>query len=261
MIPFQDVLEVIPSQEERRIFIQSAYQTGYISAKDIEFGSYPGGGLRLSGDSYERGVTISTLQMLTNHILVQDANGRVGYLNHPLSTQSLPAGNELIRRVIGSKHATTIEYDLDGLNSINLSGINVNGAWILPNGSPNEGAGSRITFVPDERLHLWTVIPNTNVLSRETTHMPLHIILAHELIHADRYARGIAQSADLADGGTPVQNREYVTTRIMNSSGVITEVTDFLLVEELMTVGLHPNSHSITENMIRLEHGLRERGR
>jgi len=47
----------------------------------------------------------------------------------------------------------------------------------------------------------------------------------------------------------------------MDPAGKLVTVTDSVLVDELMTVGLHPKSNDITENMIRKEHGLSERAR
>jgi len=257
IIPLQDVLALYPDPDERHMFVRSAYSAGIIGDEYFEFGDR-NGGLLLIGSGSEQDIIRQDLQRLTDYSLVVGANGRVGYLSIAPQKLNYPVGNELISRVIGSKFRIRIEYKENGSNGIWNNG---SGAWIGLNGAAGSGSGSLISYDPKQAMIIWTKPRGLDFLMKDLDITPTHIHLAHELIHADRYARGIAEPNSITGDGPQRANRQDMTYVLMDPAGKLVTVTDNDFVEELMTVGLHPKSNDITENMIRKEHGLSERAR
>jgi Tfp pilus assembly protein FimT len=99
-----------------------------------------------------------------------------------------------------------------------------------------------------------------------------YIILAHELIHADRYARGVAVRKTTNEGVKSVPiDEEYTYKKMVYDYVNKVKVLSFATItgkaskDELLTVGIiksdtFNNIKEITENMIRKEHGLWLRG-
>ena len=116
----------------------------------------------------------------------------------------------------------------------------------------------RVFCLLKESVRYYTADPKTGRVSRETTPTASHIILAHELIHADRNAHGVAIPDIHVDGGLQVINREWHAFRDRN--GVVQLVR--ALTEEMITTGLPLDNRrwDITENDIRIEHGFWLRG-
>ena len=84
------------------------------------------------------------------------------------------------------------------------------------------------------------------------TRQPAHIILAHELIHADRAMRGVTIPLYQGDSISLETARAIFGTRT---------ITHTFQLEEMATIGIgnHHTANCITENMIRSEHGLAPR--
>ena len=87
---------------------------------------------------------------------------------------------------------------------------------------------------------------------------PASILLGHELIHADRFTRGIGSFSQqpVLGGGMTWTNTLGSFTRPNGNAGALAE-------EEIYTVGLpvagqtapNPDQHAVTENALRAEHG------
>ena len=249
-----DLLDLYPDPEERHTFVRNAYAAGNIHASDIIFGPSLGG-IRIDGDSSQQDIIRSNMQLLTDHSLVVDNLGMVGYLNYLPNNPRLPVGTELVRTLITHEFRTSIRIDPTGSHQAPDRGHG---------DRPYDGTGfpSRVYFAPNRQSYMWTIVnPTTGYVSRELTPTPLHIILAHELIHSERTVRGDSERKTITIVGNRLPNNEHFTSTIIDSFGNLTTVTDFVSIEDLMTVGLHANSNHITENMIRAEHGLRLRGR
>jgi len=88
-------------------------------------------------------------------------------------------------------------------------------------------------------------------------------MLGHELIHADRIMRGVAFPAgpqgEMADTFLTRDRRIINPARIVTRTVTVT-VTHTFPIEEWATIGLgYFTEDCITENMLRLEHGLDRR--
>jgi hypothetical protein len=86
--------------------------------------------------------------------------------------------------------------------------------------------------------------------------MPLHVMLAHELIHADRAMRGISIPAGQRGSVSLEVERTFNPGGVMPATRSVTHRR--LEQEELATIGLgsHHTLSCVTENMIRLEQGF-----
>jgi len=212
--------------------------------------------------------TLAHLQSLTDHTLTIDRrSGRVSILTFA-SENTYPSGNELIERMINSGFTTTIRVSPGNMH-------NSHQATSLSNSSNGIGSDSSITFDPGYQVPVLTHVPGTSNLVEpvlEVRPTPVHIILVHELIHADRSMRGVrindtektgehsflvlvqeslvkaGEEADswLFPGAWPLR----VVRRNENASQ-----------EELAAIGLkYYGEGDITENMIRMEQDEPQRG-
>ena len=108
-------------------------------------------------------------------------------------------------------------------------------------------------------VHKWVDYSTVNSLGVSyRTAMPPHIMLGHELIHADRAMRGVMHPVGQSESITIVTDRmSFSPLRLISSTR---SVRHNISLEELATMGLgHYTAYCITENMIRQEQGLRPR--
>jgi hypothetical protein len=101
------------------------------------------------------------------------------------------------------------------------------------------------------------VNPNTGIVEREKNPTPLYITLAHELIHADHYTRGVAIPTR-TDFGKPNTGIYWIQTGGTEKNPLMQRKE--APKEELATIGIIKRAGDITENDIRKEHGLWLRG-
>ena len=124
---------------------------------------------------------------------------------------------------------------------------------------PGVGSSSILLFNTQSRPFVYTA--NASRISSQVA-MPLHIMLAHELIHADRAARGFSiPASEVMDIILEVERMMLSPWRIIGSTTRTATHTNQQL-EELVTIGIIPcgdEDDCITENMIREEHGLNPR--
>jgi len=90
--------------------------------------------------------------------------------------------------------------------------------------------------------------------------MPAHIILAHELIHADRHMRGVTLHHNRTANITLTVYRQALSPARLFGNATRSATHRGIMLDELATIGIRSHTDScITENMIRKEHGLKQR--
>lgn len=103
-----------------------------------------------------------------------------------------------------------------------------------------KGCGS-IVYINGNASNNLARNPKTFTVKRIQT--PAYIILAHELIHALRYAQGCAISYSIVDENSYTYGTGTITEKVSR--------------EELIVVGISVvSNYDITENKIRAEHGI-----
>jgi NleD-like pathogen effector protein (putative zinc metallopeptidase) len=151
-----------------------------------------------------------------------------------------PKGTELIRRMRKSSQTVTIDMATAGSGN---SETDVNPQTAI-NGT---GSDANVYFDPTSNPSIPTKNPTTGNVTPQTGR-PNQIGLGHELVHAERSMRGAA-----INYSTPG------TFSYKNATG--TTVSQTVPQEELAAVGLQHNAtNDITENNLRNEQGVDERG-
>jgi len=212
--------------------------------------------IELPGNRDQRNTILRQMQMLTNHELravqVDDSWHLAATLADRNLVESdggtwLSHGNELILRMIASEHTVQITSITGNARSSPAarSRFRLSRADELYASTPGIGAGGEVLFNTLERGYSYTM--DDNGIS-SLTRVPSHILLAHELIHADRAMRGVT----IPDSQTG--NVSLVLDRRFASSVTHRRIA----LEELATIGIgnHHTSNCITENMFRQEHGF-----
>lgn len=196
----------------------------------------------LAGTATERQQILNDMQKLTNDKLSMKSDGTVIIVS--LGTEnkgkSLTAGTGLIRSInskgagaktvtisIGTPGSGNSESDINSANAIN--GV---------------GTDATVSYDPTANPMIDTKDPTTGNVSGATR--PTEIGLGHELVHADRSMKG--KAVDYSKKGS----HSY-----KDSTGKTT--TQSVPQEELETTGIQ-GKYKYTENKIRKEQGLRERG-
>ncbi|MCL2388572.1 MAG: M91 family zinc metallopeptidase, partial [Defluviitaleaceae bacterium] len=207
--------------------------------------------IQLAGTAEQRETILSYMQTLTDHRLGTDADGIVYISSRATRNIQFANGNALIERMIASEHVTRIIITDDRNAFYHRNRYN---AMI-----PGVGAGGTIHFNPS--VDAWTFTLNNSGYSHLTS-IPANIVLAHELIHADRAMRGVNLGQDRVSHTIRVRvDRMRISVyRIFGSTTRLTNVRHRISQEEMATIGLRLHvPGDITENMIRGEHGLRPR--
>ena len=203
--------------------------------------------IELSGTAAQQQTMLSYLQKLTDHQLGINSYGHV-YISVRATREMnnlFAHGNALIERMIASDHLTRIMITAD----VNRVGLYY---------GPTIGYLHIVRFNPNSRPYTYTA-GSSGIAS--LTAIPLHIILAHELIHSDRFARGVS----FEEGREVVRWQSYgigITASFPPGLSIATirNRRENTPLEEWATIGLgHQTANCITENMIRQEHGLQRR--
>ena len=211
--------------------------------------------IELAGTAEERRALLAYLQTLTDHRLSINARGRVSISSHATDNIQFAYGNALIERMIASRHVVTISI---------TTGIDVfyfSAAALQTIRGPGSGSGGRIYFNPNNIVYTYTL---DAMGYASLVRMPANIVLAHELIHADRAMRGVVFAEYLTANLTvPIQapRARFSPLRIFSGPTFSSSVIHpNIQLEEWAAIGLgHFGSDDITENMIRREHGLNAR--
>ena len=198
----------------------------------------------LAGTAAERQVSLTHLQKLTNDKLSMRADGTViiAKLGGQNSSKTLNTGTNLIRDLntkdpgsktmtisIGTPGSGNSESDKNSANAINGKGSDVT-----------------VNFDPSANPSIPTKDPVTGNVSG--ANRPDEIGLAHEMIHGERSMDGKATNYSTTD-----------THTYKDAAG--NTVTQTVPKEELQTVGVKGNNpNDYTENKIRQEQGLNQRG-
>ncbi|MBQ6286590.1 MAG: hypothetical protein IJK73_02910 [Bacteroidales bacterium] len=186
-------------------------------------------------------IVLGNLQKLTNDKLVYSTqeDGAIKIKIASLGEGNKTAGTRLIRRLNSSKQIMTIQ--------IGTSKSGNSEKDISPEKAINgEGTDVIVFFDPSSDPEIMTVEPKSGRVMGQKR--PIHIGLAHELIHGERSMRGEA-----------INYKEWGTQTYTNTS--YETVEEPVRKEEAATVGIkyHTNK-DITENQIRKEQGLNQRG-
>ena len=182
---------------------------------------------------------LGNLQKLTNDKLVYSTqkDGTIKIKIASLGEGKKTTGTNLIRSLNSSKQTVTIKIgDADSKNFEQDSNSK--------NASNGVGTDATINFNPLFNPSVLTTDPKTGNVSGATR--PNEIGLGHELIHADRSMNGEAVDYSITD-----------THTYKDATG--SPITQTKFKEELETVGLKGN-YKYTENKLRREQGLNERG-
>ena len=220
----------------------------YCGNNPIAFVDPWGLSLTLSGsEDYEQIVELGYLQKLTNHKLACE-NGRV-YIAEYSTENSLSAGNELIERIINSEYNCTVCISYEGGNNAIKGDVD--------NATNGVGCDAVVSIDLSTYNNEMATYSDETYGTLDNDGRPLHIGLAHELIHADRYMRGVAVS----NSEKHTQYYDYYN----KSTGKVEQHSRVTKVEEMQTIGIYAKGYpldrlSITENQIRAEHGLPMRG-
>ena len=207
-------------------------------------------GLVLSVPEYDDGShdkVMEYLQKLTNHKLVRK-NGKVRIAERATDS-SLSAGDELIERIINSEFTCTVALKKSGTNNT----LRKN-AEASENGTGCDASVTICSNTADDEVATYS---DDVFGTLENSGRPLYIGLAHELIHADRAMRGVSMSL------TETQEQYY--NYYNKETGKVELHKRTTLVNEMQTIGIYAKGYpldksSITENQIRMEHGLPLRG-
>ena len=196
--------------------------------------------IELMGSPEERDILLSYLQMLTDHQLdFNRDNGHVFIVTNACSSSTFIYGNKLIERIILSRHTTRIRLT-SGYNGM---GRHSSGS---PAFSPERGAGSRIYFNPNRVEYTW-VTNASGAASLQS--VPANIVLAHELIHADRAMRGVMfEYHRTASVSFTMYRASFNPMRLLSAT---TTATHRIPLEDAATISLRLYTDTcITENMI-----------
>ena len=207
--------------------------------------------IELSGTEEERQQLLGYLQTLTDHQLSADANGIVSISRRETRSGYMLFlyGNTLIERTIASSHTVTINLVTDHDSAF--------GAICWENASTaGVGSGGVIRL---RTGHDHTAITLDSAGLAVITDAPLNLVLAHELIHADRAMRGAIIPLNQL-GTTSFETARVALSPARIFGNTTRTVTHTFHLEEMATIGIsHYTSRCITENMIRSEHGLGRR--
>jgi len=216
--------------------------------------------IALPANKDDRAIVMQYLQMLTNHeLFALEVDGR-WHLAASLVDRSvvessgntwLGYGNDLILRMISSKHTVTIFLG-HGERGFSAFGP---ACWISAT-TAGVGSGSSVRIRMDYN-HMAITLDSAGMAV--ITYAPLHIVLAHELIHADRAMRGVLFRLDEL-GTTSFEVARHARNPANLWGNTSRTVTHTFQLEEKATIGVsHYTSNCITENMIRREHSLDRR--
>jgi hypothetical protein len=202
------------------------------------------GGIQLIGNANVRNEILGQLNKLTDHTLgMRDITPELSmvYINTFATDIELINGNRLISNLLRNpnNHTTFISYNNEGRN-LHTPGINNT---------------SSVQVDPSTELQLMIIDSATGFVRKDENNVPVKITIAHELIHAHRFMRGIQIcSNDRTDWS-------FQTTDIDRRGNQII-LTDYSVQkEELATIGLNFHTdRDITENMIRAEQRIILRG-
>jgi len=227
----------------------------YCANNPINYTDPDGRIMQFISDEKHWGTYLEQLQKLTNDTIHIDVDG-ILQISNRVDKPTLKHGTDLIRRLVDTKYVVSIDYE-DGVAQADQ--ITVGAFSYHQNFKEKKGIGSgtNIVFDPYRKWYYELADKKGKGLStmQETES---HITFAHELIHAERFSRGIGI----------MRGRDYDHEYISGVRGnflwwpLYARTFEKYSKEEYATIGLGFNKRKdVTENMIRKEHQLRLRAR
>ena len=203
----------------------------------------------LAGTPAEQQQTLQHLQRLTNDKLGINSKGEMIIIRMGGENKGtyLKAGNQLIRELNQKgpdARTVTISVGIPGSgNTASTLDRSATGQVDWTDSRNGTGADATVNFDPTANPSILTLDPTTGNVSGAIR--PAEIGLAHELIHGRHINNGTV------DFATDTHTYQTATGNVPQT----------VLIEELRTVGLkHVRPGDVTENDIRKEQGLNERG-
>ncbi len=210
--------------------------------------------ISLSGNERDQQTSLKYLQQLTDYPLEIDEDGNLSINKDVVLAVRYENGNELLERLIDSKHIVNIEL-IDGDDGNAFCKDNDEAA------NPAVGCGGTVLFNPNKEYQIVTVNKYSGYASMKNR--PAYIGLGHELIHAERATRGVDLGGDIVATSYKSRIERDITFFSRIASSILKESIRIAHSpkEEVATVGLKYNTDKdITENNLRWEHGLELRG-
>jgi len=185
--------------------------------------------LQIQGDEKQKDILFSALKELAGgYRIYMNDKGIISMTNAPKN--STPQSRNLIQKLINSKYTIIIQETIQAAKF--ETGYGADDWGRAANSKKGSGGTIYMNFTEAGR------IGNTSYGC--TDNSPFFICLGHELIHAERAARG----AYIPSGRTASESEGMIVYKI--------------LIEEYATMGLrgYNKKGDITENMLRAEHGF-----
>lgn len=220
--------------------------------------------LVVEGDALYKNRIVMLLQELTGFQCMEE-DGIVSFYDINtaiISNTKFKDSFKLVKRVMDSKFTTTIKYKQGAADTSPVDFKEAYRQKTYSNGLPGAGSDSIIEFDHDKENKFLLINPEYDAVSPTKMKVFNYIVLAHELIHADRYSQGDAVRSDSDDN---FQIRELYKYKKMvyekhDSGSSIVQIYIIKRIDrtsELSTVGLaESEKYDITENTIRAEHYL-----
>ena len=232
----------------------------YCAANPVKYIDPTGNALVINGkNATESSNILKEIQKLTNHKLAWEDKKKTKVKIEKKIDGKLKNGNKLIQRMIDNKkHTVTVR------NTAVFKAVPINSNNVF---ETKKGSGSTVHFNLKKAPKTLCYIngKNGNV---EWTPTPVHIALAHEMIHAERNMRGVRKKGDESNFPFTYKVPEKKSFLFWSWTGSKTIKVKDVPREEMAVIGLtnttkvwnHHTKDDVTENMIRDDHGLKKRG-
>jgi hypothetical protein len=201
--------------------------------------------MRLLGTKASRNKLFKLVKLLTNHKLkvrkIKTKNKKkfkyfINISKSAGSRSKLKNGNKLVKRIINSNKTCTLSIKYKERSSTGYSNAD--------NIANKKGTNASVWYNPGS-LH--KVVTRNGAGKVIESYSPGHIVLGHELIHADRFMRGIAK---------PYNSENTTTYTYMDKFGLFRTGEEYLDELETTGLGIYDNIiKDVTENKLRKEQG------
>jgi len=147
--------------------------------------------MQFISDEKHWGTYLEQLQKLTNDTIHIDVDG-ILQISNRIDKPTLKHGTDLIRRLVDTKYVVSIDYE-DGVAKVDPTAV---GAFTyFQNFKEKKGTGSGTAIVFDPyRIWYYGLADEKGKGMVSSGETESHITFAHELIHAERFSRGVGMT-------------------------------------------------------------------